>query len=144
MQTLKSTSTIGARIRAVRLRTGLPQDQFASALGYSKRSLVSWEADAAEPPIAILGKLREVYDIDPEWIVLGEDYEPRTYFGPVDWDRLDRLARDIDAVCVDVGLKLKPEKRTALARILYDGGTDAGHANKRHLRAMLLTLSQGD
>lgn len=144
MRALKPKSTIGARIRAVRLRTGLPQDQFASALGYSKRSLVSWEADAAEPPIAILGKLREVYDIDPEWIVLGEDYEPRTYFGPADWERLDRLSRDVDLVCTDVGLNLKPERRTSLARILYDGGADAGPANKKQLRGMMLTLSMGD
>lgn len=47
-------STIGERIRAVRLRTGLGQEAFAKALGYSKRALVSWELGGAEPPISLM------------------------------------------------------------------------------------------
>lgn len=140
---MTGTSSIGKRIKAVRERAGLGQDQFAAALGYSKRSLVSWEADAAEPPVAILVRLRELYNVDPEWVVMGEDLRPRSYWGPVDWERLDRIARDIHAVCVDVGLDLNLERRTALARIQYDADMDAGHANRKQLRGMLLTLSQG-
>lgn len=134
---------MGKRIKAVRGRAGLGQDQFASALGYSKRSLVSWEADAAEPPIAILPKLRELYDVDPEWVVMGEDENPRSHYGPADWERLDGLKRDADAVCVDVGLKLSEERRWALARIQYDAHKEEGTANRRQLRGMLLTLSKG-
>lgn len=139
---MSETSTMGERIKAVRIRAGLGQDQFAAALGYSKRSLVSWEADAAEPPIAILPKLRELYDVDPEWVVMGEDLKPRSYWGPVDWDRLDRVADDVAAVFKDVGLKLNTERRWALARIQYDADVDAGPANKKQLRGMLLELSQ--
>ena len=140
---MSNTPAIGDRIKAVRVRAKLSQDQFAEALGYSKRALVSWEAGAAEPPIAILPKLRELYDVDPEWVVMGEDLRPRSYWGPVDWNRLDRVADDVAAVFKDVGLKLNTERRWALARIQYDADMDAGPANKKQLRGMLLELSQG-
>ena len=136
--------TVGDRIKAVRQRAGLGQQAFADALGYSKRALVSWELGGAEPPLAILPKLRRDYDVDPEWVVMGEDTIPRSYYGPVDWGRLDRLMRDVAKVCVDVGLELKPEQYEALARVLYDGGADAGKATRKQLRGTLLALSLGD
>ena len=141
---MSDAPTIGERIKAVRLRAGLGQQAFADALGYSKRALINWELGAAEPPIGILPKLRRHYDVDPEWVVMGEDLTPRSYYGAVDWDRLDRLMGDVTQVCADVGLKLKPERCEALARVLYDGGADAGQATRKHLRGMLLALSQGD
>lgn len=139
--------TIGQRIRAVRRRAGLSQDAFAAALGYSKRSLIAWETNAVEPPLGILADLRRDYDVDPEWIVTGEDEIPRSHYGPVDWDRLDRLAEDVKAVCTDVGLSFPPERRYerfhALARVEYDEGADAGSATRKRLRKMLLALSLG-
>ncbi len=141
---MSETSSIGERIKAVRRRAALGQEAFASALGYSKRSLIAWETGAAEPPVVILPKLRRDYDVDPEWIVMGEDTTPQGHYGPADWERLDRLMRDIDAVCVDVGLKLSPERRQSLGRVLYDGGADAGQATCRQLRGMLLALSLGN
>lgn len=133
---------IGDRIRAVRVRAKLSQDQFAAALGYSKRALVGWEANVAEPPVAVVAKLRQLYDVAPEWFVMGDDVIPRKCWGPVDWERLDRLADNVDQVCIDVGIKLKPGQRTSLTRILYDGDDDPGPATKKRLRGMLLTLSQ--
>jgi len=140
---VSSASTIGERIKAVRLRTGLGQEAFAKALGYSKRALVSWELGGAEPPVSLMTKLRRDYDVDPEWVILGEDTVPQSYYGPVDWDRLDRLGGDVDAVCRDVGLRLPDERSQALARVLYDGGADAGVANRKQLRGTLLALSLG-
>jgi hypothetical protein len=90
-----------------------------------------------------MAKLRRDYDVDPEWVILGEDVAPQSYYGPVDWKRLDRLGGDVDAICRDVGLKLPDERREALARVLYDGGADAGAANRKQLRGTLLALSLG-
>lgn len=137
-------STIGERIKAVRLKAGLGQEAFATALGYSKRALVSWELGGAEPPVALMAKLRRNYDVDPEWVIMGEDTTPCSYYGPVDWERLDRLLGDVDAVCKDVGLRLPPERCQALARVLYNGGADAGATNRRQLRGTLLALSLGE
>lgn len=69
---LTKEATIGGRIRAVRRKAGLTQEDFARALGYSKRSLISWETGSADPPIAILPSLRRHYSIDLEWLVMGD------------------------------------------------------------------------
>lgn len=134
--------TIGQRIKAVRRSAGLGQEAFAGALGYSRRSLIAWETGAVEPPIAILLKLRNDFDVDPEWIVMGEDETPRSHYGPVDWERFDQLTGDVEAVCIDVGLDLPVERHQALARVLYDDGEEAGRTNRKRLRGMLLALSQ--
>lgn len=141
---MNDQTSIGERIRAVRLRSALGQEAFAASLGYSKRSVIAWETGAAEPPIAILPTLRRDYDVDPEWIVMGEDATPQAHYGQADWDRFDRLLRDVDAICIDVGLKLSFERRHALGRVLYDGGADAGRATCKQLRGMLLALSLGN
>lgn len=141
---VSGSSTIGERIKAVRLRANLGQEAFAKALGYAKRTLVGWELGEAEPPVALMAKLRHTYDVDPEWVILAKDTVPQSYYGPVDWDRLDRLRSDVDAVCRDVGLKLPDERSQALVRVLYDGGADAGAANRKQLRGTLLALSLGD
>ena len=141
---MSGASTIGERIKAVRLRAGLGQDAFAVALGYSKRALVSWELGGAEPPVALMAKLRRDYDVDPEWVIMGEDTTPLSHYGPADWARYDRLLGDVDAVCKDVGLGLPFERTQALARVLYNGGGDAGTTNRRQLRGTLLALSLED
>ena len=55
-----------------------------------------------------------------------------------------RNLHDVDAVCRDVGLELPDERSQALARVIYDGGADAGAANRKQLRGTLLALSLGD
>ena len=95
----------------------------------------------AGPPVALMAKIRRDYDVDPECMTSSEDTVPRSYCGPVDRDRLNRLSSDVDAVCRDVGLKLPDERSQALARVLYDGGADAGAANRKQLRGTLLALS---
>ena len=135
------SSTIRERIKAIRVRAGLSREAFAKTLGYSKRAMVGSELGGAEPPVALMANLRRDYDVDPECVILGEDMVPRSYCGPVDLERLDRLRSDVDAVCRDVGLKLPNERRQALVRVLYDGGADAGAANRKQLRVTLLALS---
>lgn len=74
---------------------------------------------------------------------MGEDTTPQSHYGSVDWGRLDRLLREIDTVCVDVGLKLPSGRRDTLGRMLYDGGADAGRATYKQIRGILLMLSLG-
>lgn len=136
-------TSIGERIKAVRLKAGLGQEAFAGTLGYSKRSLIAWETGTAEPPVAILRKLRHDYDVDPEWVVLGDDTMPKSHYGPADWARFDGLLTDVDAVCRDVGLELPRERSEALARVLYDSGAAAGPSTRKQIRGTLLALSLG-
>ncbi|MGG6286637.1 helix-turn-helix domain-containing protein [Leptolyngbya sp. AN03gr2] len=70
-------TTIGTRIRLVRTMSGRSQERFAASLGYTRRSLLNWEGGTAEPPIAILKPMRDRYNVDPVWLVMGEGETPK-------------------------------------------------------------------
>lgn len=140
---MTSFSTIGERLRAIRKRAGLAQDAFGTALGYSRRAVINWERDAAEPPIGILPKLRRLFDVDPEWVVMGEDATPRNQYGPVDWARFDCIRRDVDAACTQVGVDLEPGVRDELIRNLFDAPPDEDKVRSKQLRETLRLIGQG-
>lgn len=135
--------SIGERIRAVRQRAGLSLDRFAEAIGYSRRALINWEQNAAEPPIAVLAKLRRLYDVDPEWVVLGEDLTPRSHYGATDWTRFDRIAKDVDAACTQVGIEFEPHVRAELVRGLFEDDPADDDSNRKQLRRTLLAIAKG-
>lgn len=137
-------STLGERIRAIRHAAGMGQDALARALGFSTRSLISWEKDAVEPPLAVIRQLCRDHDVDAAWLVFGTDTTPVQHHGPADWARFDRLLAMIKALCIDVGFDPKDGSREALARSLYDEGDDADADTHRRLRHTLLMLSKGN
>ncbi|MBD8548163.1 helix-turn-helix domain-containing protein [Sphingomonas sp. CFBP 8760] len=141
---MSGLSTLGGRIKAIRRVAGMGQDALAQALGFSTRSLISWEKDVVEPPLGVVRQLCRDHEIDAGWLVFGTDTTPTRYHGPVEWERYDRLLAMIEALRVDVGLRLKPGRCQVLARSLYDEGDDADADTRRRLRHMLLALSQGD
>lgn len=140
---LQDPFTIGQRIRAVRQQAGLSLDRFAEALGYSRRALINWEQGAAEPPVGILRKLRDLYDIDPEWVIRGEDMAPRSRYRPTDWARYDRIADDVAAACAQVGIEYDDEVITGLVRDLFDDDPADYAANSKQLRRTLLAIARG-
>ena len=140
---MAAASTIGERIKAVRLRSGVAQERFASTLGYTRRALLNWEQGIAEPPIAILAKLRQQYDVDPEWVVLGEDTVPRSRHGGIDRERFGRCKDEVDAACTQVGMDLGEDTRRLLIYDLYDDDPAFDEANRKRLRQMLLAMSKG-
>lgn len=133
-------STIGKRLKAVRQRAKMRQDQFASLLGCSRRTLINWEQDVVDPAISVLSKLRQEFDVDPEWVVLGTDDVPRSLFKSIDWDRLEGLESDVRSVCQDIGLDLTPEQSRGLVRAMFDDGQYAGSDNRKRLRDVLQAL----
>lgn len=137
------SSTIGERIRAVRIRSGLSQDRFARSLGFTRRSLLNWEGALAEPPIAVLAPLRTLYDVDPEWVVMGEDDIPQSAYGSVDWERYDRLMQMAHKLCDEVGLELEPQVLTRAVRGMFDDGPEADKDNRKELRRVLLRIAKG-
>lgn len=140
---MSQSHSIGERIRAVRQRAGLTIDRFSEALGYSKRALINWEHNAAEPPIGVLAKLRLLYDVDPEWVVMGEDLAPRSQYGQTDWNRFERLEREVDAACMQVGIDFEPQVRAELVRGLFDDDPAADEANRKQLLVTLRAIAKG-
>lgn len=118
-------------------------DRFAAALGYSRRALINWEQNAAEPPIVILAKLRQLYDVDPEWVVMGRDLTPQSRYGQTDWSRYDRIARDVEAACTQVGIAFDGDVVTGLVRDLFDDEPVDYEANRKQLRRTLLAIARG-
>ena len=135
-------STIGSRIGAVRRRSKLTQEQFASRLGFSRRALVSWEKDQVDPPTKVLTELRTQFDVDPEWILLGDDDVPRRFFSQVDWAEYDVAQAEIRALANEVRLELTDDQLTGIARTVFaDGRMLEGEERarlKKWMRAMVL------
>jgi transcriptional regulator with XRE-family HTH domain len=140
---LSSTYSIGERIRAVRQKAGLSLDRFAEVLGYSRRALINWEQNAAEPPIGVLPKLRNIYDVDPEWVVMGDDLSPQSHYGLTDWARFDRILKDVDAACFQVGVDFESQVRIRLVRGLFDDDPADDEANRKQLRKTLRAIGNG-
>lgn len=113
-------SGAGGRIRAIRLRERMSQAEFAEILGFSKWALIKWEKGTAAPPISILVTLHRVFDVDPRWVVLGEDAFPGNSFQKVDWQRLDRIESKVNRLCQDARLDLTASQISVLVRGLYD------------------------
>ena len=54
---------LGKKIRQLRLRAGLTQEQLASALGLGPQSVSKWETGAAMPDITLLPGLAETFGV---------------------------------------------------------------------------------
>lgn len=140
---MSTASSIGERLKAVRLRAGLAQAAFGKALGYSRRAVINWEQDAAEPSIGVLAKLSRLFDVDPKWIVMGEDRSPRARYGATDWARFDRIAREVAAACNQVGINFELQVHTELVRDLFDDDPAEDDANRRQLHRTLRAIAKG-
>lgn len=62
--------TIGFRIRMQRIRTMRTQQQMADALHISLNGYQKYEQGEREPPLAVLSKMCDIFDI-PADIILG-------------------------------------------------------------------------
>jgi DNA-binding XRE family transcriptional regulator len=140
---MSQPSTLGGRIKAIRRMAGMGQDALAQALGFSTRSLISWEKDVVEPPLGVVRQLCCDHTIDAGWLVFGTDTKPTLYHGPVEWERYDRLVKLIDDLCKDVGFVPEPGSGERLARSLYDEGDDDDVDTRRRIRHTILMLSKG-
>ena len=64
--------TLGERIRALRIKQNLSQEDLAAALEVSRQSVSKWETDASTPDLDKLVKLSEVFHITLDELVRGE------------------------------------------------------------------------
>lgn len=80
--------TIGARIKELRIRRGLTQDQIAVKLNMDRANFSHYERDTASPPSVMLGKIADILNTSTDYL-LG-----RTELDLID-DNVRALARDI-------------------------------------------------
>jgi transcriptional regulator with XRE-family HTH domain len=140
---LSTASSIGERLRAVRVRAGLAQTAFGEALGYSRRAVINWEQNAAEPSISMLDKLCRLFDVDPKWVVMGEDLTPCARYGSTDWARFDRIANEVKAACTQIGVGFEDEVHVELVRDLFDDDPGDDETNRKQLHRTLRAIARG-
>jgi transcriptional regulator with XRE-family HTH domain len=66
-----SDDTLGGRLSAARDSAGLTLADVANRIGVRKESLLSWEADRAEPRSAKLVDLAGILGVSPMWLMTG-------------------------------------------------------------------------
>ncbi len=135
-------STLGHRIRAVRVRAGISQNDFAAAVGFTRQSLIRWERDDASPPIVILPILHQRFGVDPNWVVMGESQSFRSHPVTIDWERFDRIAAQVNDACRQFGISTVAGSTTAtdLTRSLFEEDPAGDEANLRRARTLLRML----
>ncbi len=85
-----NTSTLGGRIESQRILVGMTQEDLASEVGCSSRTIGRYETiddDSKLPKVAVLEKLAIALGVDVNWLLLGEDYveeipdkQPKTWW----------------------------------------------------------------
>lgn len=109
---------ISERLRLAREHAGLTQEEFADAVGFSRRQVIAWERGQNAPPVLIFARLRNVCGVDPEWVLSGPGLEPLEDVTPEDRARDKRVVRRIDKMARSFGLELPNEALDDLARIV--------------------------
>ena len=109
---------VAERLRLAREHAGLSQEEFAAAVGYSRRQVIAWEKGQNAPPVLVFTRLRSVCNVDPEWVLTGPGLEPLEEVTPEDRERNQRVVRRIDRLARSFGLELPSEALEDLARIV--------------------------
>lgn len=74
------TSGLANRIREVRVRLSLTQEEFSERIGVPKRTLCRYEAGNTEPPSYVLGRICKEFDVNAGWILLGIETSQPFFF----------------------------------------------------------------
>jgi transcriptional regulator with XRE-family HTH domain len=109
---------LAARIKAVRIMAGLSQDKFAEMLGFTPRQIAAWEAAANGPPISILPTIRRIFDIDPEWVVMGPGLKPLRNVDQEQQDRRPRVELEVRSFADAIGVELSGPQTTKLVNVI--------------------------
>ncbi len=134
-------STIGTRIGAVRKRHKLTQEEFATRLGFSRRALASWEKDQVDPPTKVLIELRNQFDADPEWILLGDDDEPRRVYFQVDWTDYEKSQEGVRALAAEARLVIGEDQLTSLGQTVFSDGRPLEGAHRSTVLKFMRALA---
>jgi transcriptional regulator with XRE-family HTH domain len=117
--------TLGERIQLIQKKSGKTLPQFAKSLGISRHSLINYQKNRTSPDSRFLSTLCEVYGVNPTWLLLGQG-EP----SPLEMDMLvpqmamlpvsDPVEQLLAQEEERAGLRLTPEQRTAILKILRE------------------------
>lgn len=119
----------------------MSQVEFAQALGTSRNTLINWEKDESEPPVDVLRTIRLRFDVDPEWLMMGEDLKPRRHLRNQDWETYDMIEKKLAEMCQRARLGLSPTQLSAITRIIYEEGSEVESLEKGQLMKALRVIA---
>jgi transcriptional regulator with XRE-family HTH domain len=107
---------VGARLAISRSEIGVSQAAMAEAIGVSHRAYHSYEKGKRGIPIEALIKMHGRYEVDVAWLLLGT----QSIRAGHDFDALKKIETSLDQYLEGAGIKIKSEKRGAIAARWYE------------------------
>ena len=142
-EALRDPAALARRLRIAREHAGLTQQEFADRIGYSRRQVLSWENGTNLPPVWALAAVRQAFDIDPEWILLGPGWVPLQNVPVKGPDRRSRLNDEVRRLAKRAGLTLPDATIRNFADLIAREPEDAEAAAKMRVKEAFRALSQG-
>ena len=134
---------VARRLRLAREHAGLTQQQFASRIGFSRRQILAWENGTNAPPLWLLAAVREVFDVDPEWILFGPGSVPLRKVPLERPDRRQQIYDDIRKLANGLGLTLPDAALQYFADLVANEPEEAELAAKLRVKEAFRVLSHG-
>lgn len=101
---------IGDRVRSLRESNGLNQTQFAEKIGVKQGFISKVEKNNASFTIEHIILLRNIFDVDTNWLLTGEGAAPEKAANPV-IDRIDTMLAEMPEEAQRDVLKYAEEKK---------------------------------
>lgn len=107
-------TNIGMRLKEIRAKTGLNQQDFAETIEVSYRSYRGYESGERELPTSILTKLHRLMNEEPLWVLTGK----QILLGEHELDILEKaLLAGLETVPATL-IETNPEKAAAFLKLL--------------------------
>ena len=116
-------STVGTRIKTMRLSRGLSQSELAEKVGASRSAITMWETDARRPSLDMFDALADVFNV-PISAILNDEKQQQ---------------EDEDLWELRESLRRNPEMR-----VLFDAAKDATSKQLKQAVAILEALKASD
>lgn len=72
--------TTGEKIKELRKKQGLSQEQLANLVGLSRQAVSRWEAENATPETAIIIRLSDIFHVTTDYLLKDEVYQENNQF----------------------------------------------------------------
>lgn len=112
-------------------QNGKTQQALSDEIGVPKRTYVAWERGEREPSTSCLLALRQLYGIDPAWILEGPEEAPRLFGGVVNPDLLADAQALFDDTAAAAGAVVGDRQRYGWIADLYAGLASASGNRER-------------
>lgn len=112
--------TIGERIKAIRVNTGLTQTAFGVQVGLEQRTVSDYETGRAAPGTARLYLIAERFNVNPEWLINGEgeQYKSKTVDAEtraqIEREHINRLFSELTPATQRIILEVLRDKVAAI------------------------------